>query len=136
MILNLKHSFDAAHRLEFHEGKCRNLHGHRWEVEVEIEATPMEKDMLIDFGEIKREINYFDHSCILKECPENEELINLLNKMDLHVITLENSPTAENLSKEIHENIQLRLRKNKIYNFKLKVKVYESPNASITYVGI
>ncbi len=37
-------SFDASHRLLHYEGKCRNLHGHRWRVEVwlagEIDGRP------------------------------------------------------------------------------------------------
>jgi len=25
---------DSAHKLEWHKGKCRNLHGHCWKIEL------------------------------------------------------------------------------------------------------
>ena len=34
--LKTNSSFDSAHFLASYEGKCRNLHGHRWTVEVEV----------------------------------------------------------------------------------------------------
>ena len=33
-------SFDSAHFLSGYEGKCRNLHGHRWKLEVDISNLP------------------------------------------------------------------------------------------------
>ena len=87
MKLQLKHSFDAAHRLEFHQGKCFNLHGHRWEVLIEIESN-IENDMIFDFGDLKKVINEFDHSTILKACDENKELIDILVKMKMNLVLL------------------------------------------------
>jgi len=50
-------TFDAAHMLPNHDGKCRNLHGHTYTVEIEYAGPLMEggpKDgMVVDFGEIK-----------------------------------------------------------------------------------
>ena len=31
---------DTSHRLLHYKGKCANLHGHRWKVEVWIEGEP------------------------------------------------------------------------------------------------
>ena len=31
---------DASHRLLHYQGKCANLHGHRWKIEVWIEGEP------------------------------------------------------------------------------------------------
>ena len=130
MKLTFIHHFDAAHRLEFHEGVCHNLHGHRWQVIVEIDSYSTD-DMIVDFGELKEIINEFDHTTILKYCNENEKLKSTLVEMHSKVILLVNSPTAENLSKEIHDRILRRFTKDIIA--KLKVIVYESPNASIEY---
>jgi len=131
MKLNLKHSFDAAHRLEFHEGLCRNLHGHRWEVEVEIEALPSDK-WIIDFGEIKKIINELDHSTMLKICPENQILIDallIINKDKLYLF--DSSPTAENITFYLEKKIRQKINNLNIHPYQLKVKVWESPNASI-----
>lgn len=37
-ILKTEQSFDSAHFLAGYEGKCRNLHGHRWKIEAEVWA--------------------------------------------------------------------------------------------------
>ena len=54
-ILKSEHSFDSAHFLSGYEGKCSNIHGHRWRVVMEIMGEKLEKSgqirgMLIDFG--------------------------------------------------------------------------------------
>ena len=55
MILWIESSFDSAHRLAFHPGKCRNIHGHRYRLEVGFESTRDEfvDGMLCDFGIVK-----------------------------------------------------------------------------------
>lgn len=39
--LKTESSFDSAHFLKGYAGKCRNLHGHRWRVVVEIAADQL-----------------------------------------------------------------------------------------------
>ena len=133
MKLQLKHNFSAAHRLEEHKGKCYNLHGHTWNVEIEIEIPNSEvKDMIIDFSDLKEIINDYDHKLILKNCYQNEKLIKLCEEENLALKIIPLTPTAENLSRLIHKDIGDRLKQ--IHNkYLLKVVVYESPNASITY---
>jgi hypothetical protein len=47
-------SFDASHRLLHYEGKCRNLHGHRWRVEVWLAGEIDERTgILVDFNVIR-----------------------------------------------------------------------------------
>lgn len=55
-------SFDASHQLPNHNGKCRNLHGHTYKLEVMVEGDVVQSNpdlplsdegMVIDFGEIK-----------------------------------------------------------------------------------
>jgi 6-pyruvoyltetrahydropterin/6-carboxytetrahydropterin synthase len=53
-------TFDAAHQLPNHDGKCRFLHGHTYRVELELHAPVREPDghsdegMVVDFAEVKR----------------------------------------------------------------------------------
>lgn len=64
-----KFEFAGAHYLPNHPGKCQNLHGHTWKVEIEI-IGQVKKDtgMIIDFGDMKEKINpiieTFDHKCL------------------------------------------------------------------------
>lgn len=52
---------DAGHRIMTHGSKCRNLHGHRYVVEAECEASHLhpsgeQTDMVVDFGFLKDEM--------------------------------------------------------------------------------
>ncbi|HIJ68423.1 MAG TPA: 6-carboxytetrahydropterin synthase, partial [Deltaproteobacteria bacterium] len=47
-------SFAAAHNLKDFRGKCENLHGHNWKVEVVLRGKSLESNgILVDFGEVK-----------------------------------------------------------------------------------
>ena len=53
--------FESAHFLSGYQGKCANIHGHRWHVEIEIQAEYLEmqgqmRGMLVDFGDLKRDL--------------------------------------------------------------------------------
>ena len=57
-ILETEQAFDSAHFLSGYEGKCRNLHGHRWRIVARIAAEELSRerqtrDMVIDFGDFK-----------------------------------------------------------------------------------
>ena len=57
--LTAEASFDAAHFLSGYEGKCSNLHGHRWRVILkiksqEIQKTGQQRGMIVDFSDIKK----------------------------------------------------------------------------------
>ena len=70
-ILETEQSFDSAHFLSGYEGKCSNLHGHRWRVVARIAMDELNKegqtrDMVIDFGDFKNALkkltDALDHS--------------------------------------------------------------------------
>src|SRR4051812_43083019 len=59
-------SFDAAHQLPWHEGKCRQLHGHTYRLEVSVAGPVDENGIVVDFDDlstvVKRSIvSKFDH---------------------------------------------------------------------------
>jgi len=78
-----KFKFDAAHRLPNYEGKCKNLHGHGFKIEVEFFGPVNEKTgMVLDFSKIREYIeehilNRLDHSYLndLLELPTAENLV-------------------------------------------------------------
>jgi len=56
---------DTSHRLLHYKGKCANLHGHRWKVEVWMEGEPdPATQILIDYSLIKKVIGKYDHQII------------------------------------------------------------------------
>lgn len=53
--LKTEHSFDSAHFLSGYEGKCGNIHGHRWRVIIEVKSQGLESEkqlrgMVVDFA--------------------------------------------------------------------------------------
>ena len=58
-------TFNAAHRLPEHE-QCKNLHGHTYKLEVEIEGETDNTGMIIDFLKFK---DFVDRLIINKKVP-------------------------------------------------------------------
>lgn len=122
-LITSESSFDAAHFLTNYEGKCKNIHGHRWRVVVTIKGELI-NGMLVDFGDFKKDIkdlcDYFDHSFIVEKGSLDKKLFDLLNKQFV-LRVVEFRTTAENFSKYIFEEM------SKKYSVK-EVCVYETPN--------
>ena len=64
--LHLEREIACSHRLVHHNGKCNNLHGHNYFVEVDITTKTLinggsSDGMVVDFGDVKRIIDHFDH---------------------------------------------------------------------------
>ena len=75
-------TFDAAHYLPNYEGKCKNMHGHSWLLEVEVSGRVNDTGMIVDFVGIKEVVNQtitdkLDHSLLNDICP-NPTCENLL----------------------------------------------------------
>ncbi len=53
-ILTVEDSFAAAHQLHGYRGKCENIHGHNWKIELQVGGNTLnEIGLLIDFHELK-----------------------------------------------------------------------------------
>jgi len=46
-------TFEAAHRLAWHSGKCRNLHGHSYRLDVTVAGPLDENGVVVDFDHLK-----------------------------------------------------------------------------------
>ena len=74
MKVGKQFSFDASHQLVGHFGKCANLHGHTYKVEVvltgPIEEEGSSKGMIVDFYHVKKYagslIDRLDHAVLLE----------------------------------------------------------------------
>lgn len=107
--------FDSAHFLADYHGKCENLHGHRWRMEVTIGSSELgtygtERDMVCDFGEFKRMVrdlaDTFDHTFLLEEGTLPKKLVKALEKEGFEVKVLPFRTTAENLAKHFFDTLQ------------------------------
>lgn len=115
--------FDAAHFLRGYPGKCANIHGHRWKVEITLQGEKLdEMGILIDFMDVKtmlkEVLKVFDHKMI-NDVPPFDDL----------------NPTAENIARFIYGQMMADKLSNQTENSVriTKVTVWESDNASATY---
>lgn len=98
--LRFQRTFAAAHRLMNHPGKCRNIHGHNYHVEVVIAGPVDETGMVVEFDHVKKIIDAFDHTLILYS---GDPLVGVLAATDAHpqLKIVPRHPTTENLSHEL-----------------------------------
>lgn len=135
-ILKAEHSFDSAHFLANYEGKCSNIHGHRWRVEIEVQSQSLINGgqldgMVIDFGDLKKDVkeivDYYDHALIIQENTMRKETLQCLSQDGFRILEVKFRPTAENFSFFFFKYMQ-----DKGYNVN-KSTVYETPTNSATY---
>lgn len=77
--LKKRFTFEAAHFLPQHQGKCRRLHGHSWVGWVEVFGERLQEDgpqsgMVMDYSCIAEAIKpvveqYLDHHCLNETLP-------------------------------------------------------------------
>jgi len=92
--------WEAAHRLPWHEGVCRNLHGHSYRMTVELEGEPDERGILMDFKVIKHLlaplVEEWDHAMLVSD--SDEMLCDVARRTGWKHVMLPFDSTAENLS--------------------------------------
>jgi 6-pyruvoyltetrahydropterin/6-carboxytetrahydropterin synthase len=113
-------SFSAAHVLAEIGGKCEELHGHNFKVELTVAAPKLNPaGLLIDFRVLK---NWLAE--ILEDIDHK-----YLNTLPFFAGI---NPSAENIAKYISEKMESEAKKASVKV--IKVKVWESENAAVTYI--
>jgi 6-pyruvoyltetrahydropterin/6-carboxytetrahydropterin synthase len=121
-------SWEMGHRLTFHKGKCRNIHGHSYKMMIEFTGKTDEDGMVFDYYDVKDKIqplvDELDHAFMVKE--DDVDLLDFLKKNSyLHVI-VDFESTAENIAVYFLKKIKdLDLPENIT---KVKVKILETEN--------
>ncbi len=113
-------SFAAAHNLKDFRGKCENLHGHNWKVEVCLRGKRLaENGILLDFAEVKaatREaLEELDHK-YLNELP----------------FFIQENPSSENIARFLFEKLSAKLDNDD--HWLHSVSAWESADACATYM--
>ncbi|NLX49922.1 MAG: 6-carboxytetrahydropterin synthase [Methanospirillum sp.] len=118
--------FDASHRLLHYEGRCHNLHGHRWKVEVWIEGTPDPTSCIVlDYARIKEIVQRFDHQIVLNAADPMVAAIEAFHP----VVTTPGEPTSECLARLIADDLDAECRRAGTAARVTRIRVWESPNA-------
>lgn len=113
----VKGHFSSAHNLRGYTGKCEELHGHNWNVELMVSSEDLDSmGMVVDFTDLKDALNrvlvLLDHK--------------YLNEVEYFK---EVNPTSENIARYIYEKVDEMLLKLNVSS----VTVWETDNASATY---
>lgn len=130
-------SFEGAHFLSGYDGKCSNLHGHRWRVILKIKSESLMPDgqqrgMVIDFGDVKKalkiETDFLDHTFIYEKGSLKATTIAALNNENFLMREVEFRPTAENFARYFYDLFTDK------YGFDVaEATVYETPNNCASY---
>lgn len=135
-FIRLKTHFDSAHFLKNYVGKCSNIHGHRWYVEIEIKSEKLieegsKKDMVYDFTNVKEAINKiveeYDHCLIVEKGTLQKRTYESLLMEGFRIVETLSRPTAEHLSYVFFEKI--KALGYPVY----KVSVYETETNCAVY---
>ncbi|EIC14098.1 6-carboxytetrahydropterin synthase QueD [Kingella kingae] len=104
-------TFDMAHMLDGHDGKCQNLHGHTYILQVEISGNLHEsgakKGMVMDFADLKAVVkthilDKMDHAFIYDTTSKREcQVANLLNQLNSKTYGINTRTTAEEMTRHI-----------------------------------
>jgi 6-pyruvoyltetrahydropterin/6-carboxytetrahydropterin synthase len=117
--VTIKKSFSAAHLLKEIGGKCEELHGHNFLVEVSVVSESLNSEgLLIDFRVVKRwtddVLGQLDHKYL------NEiEYFKCIN------------PSSEQLARFLYDRISEKSRQTNVTLS--RVTVWESDNSRVTY---
>ncbi|MDD5098084.1 MAG: 6-carboxytetrahydropterin synthase QueD [Candidatus Omnitrophica bacterium] len=113
--IKIEGDFSSAHNLRGYKGKCEELHGHNWKVEVVVAAAGLDKiGMVMDFKCLKEKLY---------------EILDSLDHKYLNNISYfkKVNPTSENIAKYIYDLLKKEV--TGLYS----VTVWESDKASATY---
>ncbi|MBO8173456.1 MAG: 6-carboxytetrahydropterin synthase QueD [Bacillaceae bacterium] len=114
-------TFDSAHHLHLYEGKCKNLHGHTYKLDITISGKVDRLGMTIDFADIKKL-----YQEVVKKQLDHQYLNEVLPPMNT---------TAENMIVWIWEQLEAKLKELDTDNRGLRLEeltLYETPTSRAT----
>jgi 6-pyruvoyltetrahydropterin/6-carboxytetrahydropterin synthase len=115
-------TFDAAHHLPRHAGKCKQIHGHTYILEVTVCATERayetfdDQGFFVDFGDLKSAV-----TCVIDKLCDHKDL----NEFDSY-------PTAERLILRLWKCLSATLPPTCEL---VHLRLHETPNSWIEYDG-
>jgi 6-pyruvoyltetrahydropterin/6-carboxytetrahydropterin synthase len=109
LTITRKLEFDAGHRIPDHKSQCRNLHGHRYTLEITLVGEVIDQEgnsdngMIMDFSDVKalakqHLVDVWDHAFLVyaKDVPVRDFLASL---PDHKTVVIDCIPTVENLAR-------------------------------------
>jgi 6-pyruvoyltetrahydropterin/6-carboxytetrahydropterin synthase len=119
--VSVEQVFAAGHALRNYKGKCENVHGHNFKVQVVIEGDRLDQTgLLVDFIDVKdlmqAVISRLDH-----------QFLNEVPPFDVR------NPSAENIAEYFHQEMSIGLTTTPVPVRIREVKVWETDIQSATF---
>jgi 6-pyruvoyltetrahydropterin/6-carboxytetrahydropterin synthase len=140
MQITTRLEFDAGHRIPNHKSQCRNLHGHRYALEITLSGDIIsasdvsENGMVMDFSDVKKiaresVVDVWDHAFLVFK--EDNVILDFLNTLPNHkTVIFANVPTAENMAAEAFKILKNQYKDTYGNHLTLeRVRLYETPNS-------
>ncbi len=122
-------TWEMGHRLPFHTGKCKNLHGHSYKCMVELTGDPDKNGMVMDYYDLKKVVepilDELDHAFMV--CKKDIEMIEVLEKLNSRKVVVNFETTAENICVYLLSKIRSSNLPKNIHS--IKVRVLETENS-------
>ena len=116
--LRITDDFSSSHQLRHYQGKCEELHGHNFQVRVEVEGSELhpQTGILMDFKELKSKLkevlDHLDHRH--------------LNELEAFA---QDNPSSENLARYIYTQLKTLLQEHPVRLCQVSVAEKESSEA-------
>ena len=122
--------WEMGHRLPFHNGLCKNIHGHSYQARVAITGTTDKYGMVLDYFDMKTIIqpiiDELDH-CFLCDSSDHQ-MITFFTNNPMKVVYIHAPTTAENIALYLLNRIEEQLlRYSNITG--VRVTVFETENS-------
>jgi 6-pyruvoyltetrahydropterin/6-carboxytetrahydropterin synthase len=140
MQITTRLEFDAGHRIPCHKSQCRNLHGHRYAIEITLSGDIIQREdtsdngMVMDFSDVKAiarraVVDVWDHAFLVYK--NDSVVLDFLKSLPDHKTVVMNSvPTAENMAAEAFRILKSEYQDTYGNHLKLeRVRLYETPNS-------
>lgn len=139
ITITRKLEFDAGHRIPDHKSQCRNLHGHRYTLEITLTGAVISEEgssdngMIMDFSDVKalakqHLVDVWDHAFIVYR--KDDALREFLDTIPGHkTVVIDSIPTVENLAQEAFRILKSVYRDRYGTGLHLhKLVLHETPN--------
>ena len=139
LTITRKLEFDAGHRIPDHKSQCRNLHGHRYTLEITLTGMVIDVEgssdngMIMDFSDIKtiakqHLVDVWDHAFLVYE--KDTTVRHFLESLPDHkTVVISRIPTVENLAQTAFDILKAAYKDHYGTGLRLqKLVLHETPN--------
>ncbi len=139
LTITRKLEFDAGHRIPDHKSQCRNLHGHRYTLEITLVGAVIQEEgssdngMIMDFSDVKtlakqHLVDVWDHAFIVYA--KDSAVREFLQTIPGHkTVVIDCIPTVENLAQTAFHILKAAYQDRYGTGLRLhKLVLHETPN--------